>query len=533
MNTMLQRIKRPALVSFLVLIALFLQSQNRNDSIYFNNSDIIKQHGKSVYFNTESKALIQDTIRKFVNSYLSTMQLREENAEDVDPMYFDLLKSYFDEQVIIKNEPAFPNFFQPRACLDTTVFPAYYSVQTYCDSAVQWFDYIEITKESDILPNDYYFKFRGKIYTNALVSVRFNAPSQVDCSSIVDTSFKLNLWFTMSKQRIIYKSGAEVPIAYKLRFLEIQPEFVDTVPAPKYKNMWSFVNLNLHGGVSSASFKTLSDYNDLLIEPAAQYGALASFTLFASDTFTVFNKVRPWEYGLDIGVGYDHLAWNWKLDSYESSAEASVSPLNDLSCTQTLVTRISSLTEKKTFDVLTVPLTLTLKRYLSPRKVNSVFLNAGVSFNYLLNNATEITSGTVSYTGENCSFQDPQSGEWIEGVTIDNLPYYGYGTYKAVLNSSDKVEYFEPYYLAVHLKLGLDLRKERYSRLHWIIAPYFNYSFTELRSGNNPEMIIKPAGEISDISAVATSLKPFSFGIGVGISYNVKQNSLKNIRVKK
>jgi hypothetical protein len=38
---------------------------------------------------------------------------------------------------------------------------------------------------------------------------------------------------------------------------------------------------------------------------------------------------------------------------------------------------------------------------------------------------------------------------------------------------------------------------------------------------------------MTDLSMAATSIKPFSFGIEVGITYNFKQNSLKNIRTWK
>ncbi|MCX6233499.1 MAG: hypothetical protein NT175_02080 [Bacteroidetes bacterium] len=533
MNTILLRITRLALINLLVLLALSLYAQKKNDTLYVNNSDIIKQYGRSIDFNAESKALIQRNIRMLVDSCLLTMKLREEASEQFDQVVIEKFKSYFDEQAVVKNVPAIPNFFQPRACLDTSSFPAYYSVQSYCDSAQRWFDYIEILKETDVVANDFYFKFRGEIYTNALVSIEFSAPSRIDCKSMVRQSVNLNFWFTMSKQKYIYKSGVEIPIQYKIRFLEIQPDTIKPPVTIDYKNRWSFLNLTLHGGGSAASFKSLSEYNDITIEPAETYGALASLTFIASDTFTVFNKVRRWEYGLDIGISYNHVVWNWQLDTYKNEAYATLSPLNDLLCNHTLLTQVKSLTEKKTFDVLSVPLSLSLKRYFTPKKINAIILNAGVSFNYLLNNTTEITSGTISYVGKNCAFQDPQSGDWIEGITIDDLPYYGFGTYDAVLNSGDDNKTFEPYYIAAHLKVGFDLRKDRYARLHWIIAPYVNYSITELRSGNTPDKIIEPAGNITDLSMATTSIKPFSFGIEVGISYNFKQNSLKNIRTWK
>jgi hypothetical protein len=434
---------------------------------------------------------------------------------------------------VIKDISAIPNFFQPRPCLDTTVFPDYYSVNSYCDSVMKWLDYIEIDKETEIVTHDFFYKFRGERYTYAQVSVQFRAPTRIDCDSRVDTSFNLNFWFILSKQTYTTESGESAPLQYKIRFLEIQPlGGFDTIPPPQYQNRWSFLNFGVHGGPGSASFKPIYDgFDNLSIEPGMNYGVMASFTLFASDTFTVFDKTRLWEYGLDLGVGYDHMGWNWKLDDYShTGANQTVSPLNSMACNYDLLTEIDGVEEEVSLDILSVPLSFTLKRYFSPRKVNSVMLKAGVSFNYLLGSSTEITSGTISYTGLDCSFQDPQSGTWIEGITIDDLPYYGFGTFDASLTDGTG-EVYAPYYLAAHAKLAFDLRKDNYARLHWIIAPYFNYAVTDLNDAS--AYAIEPGGRMTDLSAAASPLKPFSFGLEVGIAYNIIPNGLKNVKAKK
>ena len=197
------------------------------------------------------------------------------------------------------------------------------------------------------------------------------------------------------------------------------------------------------------------------------------------------------------------------------------------------MTEISRVEEEVSLDILSVPLSFTLKRYFSPRKVNSVMLKAGVSFNYLLGSSAEITSGTISYTGLDCSFQDPQSGTWIEGITIDNLPYYGFGTFDALLGDpvGDVEDVYAPFYLAATAKLAFDLRKDKYSRLHWIIAPYFNYAVTDFNDAS--AYAIEPSGRMTDLSATASPLKPFSFGLEVGIAYNIIPNGLKNVKAKK
>lgn len=532
MNTALKNLRRLSLIFLMAMMALPLLSQSRKDTVPADNSDIIRNYGRSITLSVNEKVRIQTQIKKMVDSCLLMMTLRQESSEQFDPVVIDKFINYFDSTVVRKNENAIPNFYQPRPCLDSTIFPAFYSVNSYVDSAQRWFDYIRIDMASEIVAHDFFYKFRGDLYTYAQVSVEFSAPSRTECDGTVDSAFSINFWFRMSKENVTLASGEKVPVQTKIKFLEVIPlgdEFLG-IP-PKYQNRWSFLNLTVNGGLSSAAFEALPDYSDLSIEPAANYGVHASYTLFASDTFTVFGKVRRWEYGIELGAGYDHLAWNWKLGSYSHTAvDQTVSPLNDLAFENyDLLTEIAGYKAEESFDILSVPLSIVVKRYLSARKINSVMLHAGVSFNYLLGNSATITSGSISYTGLDCSFQDPQSGEFIEGVTIDNLPYYGFGEYEPVL-TDETGDVYEPFFLAAHAKLAFDLRKDRYARLHWIIAPYFNYAVTDFR-GDTP-MVVKAGGEMSDISAAATSIKPYNFGIEFGIAYNIIPNGLKNVRIK-
>jgi hypothetical protein len=535
MNTLLYILKRFILVGALALPVLSLFAQSKKDTIPVSSSEIIRQYGKSITLPVNEKAQIQARVKRLVDSCLINMTLCEESSVEFDERVIEKFKGYFDNQVLEKKLNAIPNYFQPRPPGDTTVFKKSFTVQEYIDNTQRWFRYIEITPVNNVITNDYFYKYRGERYTYAQVSIEFQAPAYDDPNARVDEFVNLNFWINMSKQKIILENGEEVPVEYKIRFLEVQPADTIIEVVKKYKNRWGFLNLNAHGGINNASFKALNDYPDLNLEPAGTYGVLGSFTLFASDTFTVSDNVRLWEYGLDLGVGYDHMAWKWKMNSYENLAsDQTVSPLNSLSFENyNLLTEITGLEQEESFDILSVPLSVVVKRYFSPRKVNSLLLKAGVSFNYLFGNSTEITSGTVSYTGEDCSFQDPVSGNLIEGVTIDDLPYYGFGNYDAALTSTKYDDVYEPYYLSAHVKLALDLRKNRNSRLHWVIAPYFYYAFTEFRSGNSPADIIEPGGYMTDISAATTAIKPYNFGLEFGISYNIKPNNLKNVRIRK
>lgn len=239
MNTTLNRIKRLSLIGLFAITMAPLFSQNRNDTLPVYNSDIIRRYGRSITLPVNEKVRIQTKIKQLVDSCLITMILRQESSEQFDPQMIEKFRSFFDEQVLIKNINAIPNFYQPRPCLDTTVYPGYYTVQDYCDSAQMWFDFIDIYKQSDIVAHDFFYKFRGDRYTYAQVSIEFSSRSRIECDGRVDTSFNLNFWFKLSKQKIISQTGEELPQQYKLRFLEIQPAIEVIIPdTAKYKNRW-------------------------------------------------------------------------------------------------------------------------------------------------------------------------------------------------------------------------------------------------------------------------------------------------------
>ena len=70
MNTALKNLRRLSLIFLMAMMALPLLSQSRKDTVPADNSDIIRNYGRSITLSVNEKVRIQTQIKKMVDSCL-------------------------------------------------------------------------------------------------------------------------------------------------------------------------------------------------------------------------------------------------------------------------------------------------------------------------------------------------------------------------------------------------------------------------------------------------------------------------------
>jgi hypothetical protein len=511
-----------------------------------NDTLIQKRMRKMDNVDVEQKRAIQEGVKSLIDSCLMWMNLRDQSSvEPYDDSVISKFRNCFWEEMIESDtglrkmdveKRIICNFFQPRPCNDSSVFPGHYSVNEYVKLIKQWFpEGVDLTHDN-VLVDEVPTKEGKNYWINATAHIRFTGYGEYECNSISKEAdrilgfvIKLEDWTT---------TGTKIPSTFKIRWMDY---YVPDSIICYYKNFWANFDLSLLGGVSSAIFElgqesqdAIAGIGNLQALPLGSYGVEAKFNFFVQDTFTEFNKAKLWDIGFGFGGRYMQQSWKWTtgdLTMYNLNMKSS--PVNGLQFDQyDLLINGQTIEQSVSYNTVSVPLSIQLKRYFGRNKVNSVLIDAGIYVNLLLDRDYSVDRGWLEYIGQNCRFYDPVNDTLYPPVTIEDLPYYGYDTYDAQKSDQDGVEssLLKDIYYSGFVNINFDLRKNNKSRVHWRIGPYFEYTFTNVVDEPTYQLIDitgETEGEIKDFTHSVSKLYPYTVGLRLGLTYNFLPNKKK------
>lgn len=524
--------------------------------VRITTQEVIKSQGRRVSLDATERASLHRQIRDRLEDLLFYMTLHQLVPNEDYPAQFDAPKyrpepgtmgypetigrflGLFPEELL--DQPIIYNFFQPLERGMEAPDPAYLSPRAFADSLIYWFDDIRLTPltprpypmSDEIYRYPRQFYRSSHDYKEAVFPLRFMgfcndlnvAEARCPLGSI-RADIEMNIIFEL--EELVGETETGEIRTHRIRYLDKHREAPPIDQA--WRNIWAFANLHVQNALNTPRVSVFHSHFDAL-DLSSNYstGLLGSVSLFFNDTLTVFGRTRLWDIGLDLGLGYHVNNLSAELGSFaEPVRNMNRTPVRgefDLYGDYDLFISGSGLRQDMRISVLSVPVSMKFRRYLSPsasdriNRVNSIVLEAGVAYNLLLEAHHKSYGGRVSYHGRGLVFQ-----AGFDPLDVSDLEPYGFGTFQANL-MEDADDPFNPHHISLHLRLGLHLRQNRFSNRYFTITPWFAYSLTDWMQSDAPANSLGFAGELDHLVSALSSMKSLSFGIDLGISHNFLHN---------
>lgn len=532
-------------------------------------NDIIFQKSKIKSYNSYEKNAIQSIMGNMLDSlfeaYLPLKRYCDTCKVTTPQINYEYYSQKFFNSFENPDSRCFPAFVQPARNPDdcdsliTLTYLGEFKLTPYqlnkkispkqlMDSIFSWFpNGISSSKVDNFSFDDNYYIYEKSFLANVNCRLEFYASGTPNLCDDATRRFDLRVWFVMSEATdTLANQFGKIPLNYKIRYIEICKNLTDQrkprdASALATKDFWAFANFRVNSGIASNNYSdVIPDYENLSIGYGLDIGAQFDINLFFGDTTRTLNKQersqrrKLWSKGLGIGLGFTRSSWQWNLDTYTNRTGASLSPVNNLPGNYTLLTDVSKIQERIVANSINVPIYFELIKKFERKRNNyqisnkSLYIDAGATFSYLLSSSFTVPEGSISYSGEDYTFIN--QNDTISGILIDNLPYYGFGTYDAKTDGSDNKDLYQALRTLLSTKAGFHFSSPAHPRSFWKVGLYFNYSLTNFRSENSFANTISPEGKITDLSNTNSKLYPYSFGLELAYSFNFLENNLKSIK---
>ena len=489
-------------------------------------------YGQEAKISAEEKVLIREHVQNLITDFGNYANFSPGIWEQpFDSIYVRKFISLFQDI----NQDKIVKFFEPGHPLDVNDSAQkieYYTVKQYVDSLFSWFsDGVEFEIRSEVVHstiNNGSGIYKGYLVTDPVVSVHFMGVRTMPDGSTYESQFNGELKLTIAMTAKHTKKGERagktvritIPSIYKIRNIEVIRPF-GPLPEPEMKNMWGFLNIGFMGGYGNYSGEVkLPGFNDMEIYNGPAFGANLEFNIFFNDT-----SIHNWSFGPGIGIGNNQQTSYFRLANYSGQFAENYSPLNELYLGDySREITINNAEQKHLISTLQIPLKFNAYRHFKKSK-SAIYFTVGAILSIPISDDYSFTAGTLSERGLSCTFEE--NGHMIENVTLEDLPYYGFGTYHTKKTESPAIQ-LKSYFINGYVDFGYQWRT--HNKKTFIKAgPFAYFGVTNMLEDQHIETkeLFSPEGKIANFGLAYSSLMPYVVGINLAISLNIIPNKPK------
>lgn len=410
-----------------------------------------------------------------------------------------------------------------------------------------------------------------------------NRPYRVGVSQYIDT---ILAYFSQTKSDIdesdinvenefiqrVGKKRFQVPVVAGLKEFRgsIKPDYVNEIGIREYKykpKIKKFIlrfyvsfdqvrsnkkKIETNFKIDSVTVVDVVDFNVILgstksrcfFEPYINYGN-ASFNLESDDSrfsnlettrhyalnaglnFSFYfndRRFSPWDLGVATGAGYKRFLGSFALDHYNDELVISEGFTAEQLGDYDLYVEAQAFEQQNILNYLEVPLQFLISYNFNEKRTLGLYGRIGASFNLLLSHKYEMKEGEATYTGH---IEKQVNGEFIDYYFDPDLPYYGFYTYEANVNESDKLA-LSDYYFSGKINIGI-MGMNTTRTVGWQLGAYADLGLTNALSSdhNAYSSLTSGSGYMKSFLGITDEINLANFGVEFRIVIQLFKERIK------